>query len=60
MEYPIDNLDQGDVKKIAEGIFWLRLALPFRLNHVNVWIIDDDDGWAIIDSGIDNSATRLR
>ena len=42
----------------APGIFWVRLPLPFRLDHVNVYLIEDGDGFALIDTGIDNAVTR--
>ena len=48
----------GEAIKIAPGILWARIPLPFRLNHVNVYLIDDGDGWAIVDTGIGNDATR--
>ena len=48
----------GEVMEIAPGILWARIPLPFRLNHVNVYLIDDGDGWAIVDTGIGNDATR--
>jgi glyoxylase-like metal-dependent hydrolase (beta-lactamase superfamily II) len=48
----------GAVMEIAPGILWARIPLPFRLNHVNVYLIDDGDGWAIVDTGIGNDATR--
>ena len=35
----------GTVSEIAPGILWLRLALPFLLDHVNIYLIADDDGW---------------
>ena len=44
--------------EVAEGVLWLRLPLPFRLDHVNVYLVEDDGGYALIDTGIDNSATR--
>jgi glyoxylase-like metal-dependent hydrolase (beta-lactamase superfamily II) len=47
-----------ELTKVAEGVFWLRLPLPFRLDHVNVYLIEDGDGFALIDTGIDNAATR--
>ena len=43
---------------MAPGILWARIALPFRLNHINVYLIDDGDGWAILDTGIGNDATK--
>jgi glyoxylase-like metal-dependent hydrolase (beta-lactamase superfamily II) len=48
----------GEVKEMAPGILWARIPLPFRLNHINVYLIDDGDGWAILDTGIGNDATR--
>lgn len=48
----------GELLEIAPGILWARIALPFRLDHINVYLIEDGDGWAILDTGIDNAATR--
>ena len=43
----------GEPVAVAPGIFWLRLPLPFALDHVNVWLMDDgDDGWTLIDAGV--------
>lgn len=41
-EHPPAN---GDVTKIAEDVMWLRLPLPMALDHVNIYILDDGDGW---------------
>jgi glyoxylase-like metal-dependent hydrolase (beta-lactamase superfamily II) len=41
----------GAVREIAPGLLWARLPLPFRLNHVNVWLLEEDEGWTIIDTG---------
>jgi glyoxylase-like metal-dependent hydrolase (beta-lactamase superfamily II) len=48
----------GDTIEIAPGILWVRIPLPFRLDHINVYLIDDGDGWAILDTGLGNDATR--
>ncbi len=48
----------GEVAEIAPGILWARVPLPFRLDHINVYLIDDGDGWAVVDTGIGNDATR--
>ena len=42
----------GEWREVAAGVFWARVALPFRLNHVNVYLIDDGDAWNILDTGI--------
>lgn len=45
----------GTVKEVAPGVLWLRMPLPFALNHINLWAIADEDdqgpGWAIVDTG---------
>jgi glyoxylase-like metal-dependent hydrolase (beta-lactamase superfamily II) len=45
----------GEVIEVAPGVLWLRMPLPFALNHINLWAIADEDergpGWAIVDTG---------
>jgi len=48
----------GTATEIAEGVLWMRLPLPMRLDHVNVYALDDGDGWTIIDTGFDTRKTR--
>ena len=43
----------GEAIEVAEGILWLRLPLPMKLDHVNVFALDDGDGWSLIDTGLD-------
>ena len=39
--------------EVAPGVRWLRFPLPFALNHINLYLIDDDiDGWVLVDTGI--------
>ena len=38
--------------EIAEAVFWLRLPLPMKLDHVNIYVLDDGDGWTLIDTGM--------
>jgi len=47
----------GEPVAVAPGIFWLRLPLPFALDHVNVWLLDDGDGWTLIDAGVRDERT---
>jgi glyoxylase-like metal-dependent hydrolase (beta-lactamase superfamily II) len=57
--YPIPEPPAtGEVIEAAPGILWARIPLPFRLNHINVYLIDDGAGWALLDTGIDNDVTR--
>ena len=41
----------GDFIRVAEGVLWFRLPLPMKLNHVNVYVLDDGDGWTVVDTG---------
>ncbi|QXQ05187.1 MBL fold metallo-hydrolase [Sphingosinicellaceae bacterium] len=38
--------------EVAPGVFWLRMPLPFSLDHINLWVLDDGNGWAIVDTGL--------
>ena len=48
----------GQFIEVAPGILWVRLALPFRLDHVNIYLIEDGPGYAVVDTGIGDDATR--
>ncbi len=48
----------GDVAKIDDDILWARFPLPMALDHVNVYFLRDDDGWTIVDTGIDSRKSR--
>ena len=53
LTYPFGEApDIGRALEIAPGIKWLRLPLPFQLNHINVWLLRDGDGWALVDTGV--------
>lgn len=48
----------GEALPVAEGILWLRLPLPFALDHINLWLLADGDGWTLVDSGCATGAAR--
>jgi glyoxylase-like metal-dependent hydrolase (beta-lactamase superfamily II) len=50
--------ETGALMEVAPGILWARIPLPFQLNHVNVYLIEDGDGWALLDTGIGDDETR--
>lgn len=41
----------GTTLEVAPGILWLRMPLPFALNHINLWLLRDGDGWTVVDTG---------
>ena len=54
LAYPLGRWtpEPGKLHPVADGVFWLRMPLPFSLNHINLWVLDDGDGWAIVDTGL--------
>ncbi|MBL8162775.1 MAG: MBL fold metallo-hydrolase, partial [Anaerolineae bacterium] len=44
--------------QVADGIFQVKLPLPFALNIVNVYLLRDGDGWALIDTGLNTAEAR--
>ena len=44
--------DTGAVMQVAPGVKWLRMPLPFALGHINLWLLEDEDGWVIVDTGV--------
>ena len=42
----------GSATQVADGVFWVRMPMPGRLDHINVWLLRDGDGWTIVDTGI--------
>lgn len=44
--------DGGKIKQVADGVYWLRMPLPFQLNHINLWLVEEPEGWTIVDTGI--------
>jgi glyoxylase-like metal-dependent hydrolase (beta-lactamase superfamily II) len=60
LTYPFgDTLPEpGTTLAVAPGVKWLRMALPFVLDHINLWLLEDGDGWTAVDCGIANDATR--
>lgn len=48
----------GRLIEIAPGVKWFRLPLPYRLDHVNIYLIENDDGWTVLDTGLGTDACR--
>ena len=59
LEYPFPEVPApGTTLEVAPGIHWLSMPLPFQLDHINLWLIEDEDGWTVVDTGIGNEQTR--
>jgi len=46
----------GHLHQVHDGVYWLRLPLPFALDHINVWLLRDhfngQEGWTLVDTGV--------
>ena len=59
IEYPFGTAPSpGAAMNVAPGVLWLRMPLPFTLDHINLWAIEDGVGWTLVDCGIADDATR--
>jgi glyoxylase-like metal-dependent hydrolase (beta-lactamase superfamily II) len=47
----------GEALAVAPGIWWIRMPLPFALDHINLWILEDGDGFTLVDTGFGVEAT---
>ena len=56
----------GQALEVAEGVWWIRMALPFALDHINLWLLADAEetptglrhGWTVVDCGVTNPGTQ--
>jgi glyoxylase-like metal-dependent hydrolase (beta-lactamase superfamily II) len=63
LEYPFPEVPAaGTTVEVAPGIHWLSMPLPFALDHINLWLVEDVEGemrgWTVVDTGIGNAETR--
>ena len=64
LHYPLgDTLPgPGEALDLASGVRWVRMGLPFALDHINLWLLrdrqDGREGWTIVDCGIASDDTR--
>ena len=52
----------GATIEVANGVYWLRMPLPFSLNHINLWLLADciggSDGWTVVDTGLGDDKSK--
>jgi len=59
MEFPfVAPPALGEVTLIRPGCYWLRMPLPYALDHINLWMLRDGDGYSIVDTGFNQAATH--
>jgi glyoxylase-like metal-dependent hydrolase (beta-lactamase superfamily II) len=59
LEFPFSGPPApGTLQEVAPGVYWLRMPLPFALDHINLWVLRDGDGWTLVDCGLNTETTR--
>jgi glyoxylase-like metal-dependent hydrolase (beta-lactamase superfamily II) len=59
MIHPLgDALAVGESRTVAPGVQWLRIPIPFAPGHINVFALEDGDGWTLVDSGLRSAAAE--
>jgi glyoxylase-like metal-dependent hydrolase (beta-lactamase superfamily II) len=60
LEYPFaEPPARGAALEVAPGVHWIRMPLPYALDHINLWALDDGTGWAVVDTGVRTDETML-
>lgn len=44
--------------KVANGVYWARFPMPMSLDHINIWLLEDDEGWTVVDTCLDIESSR--
>ncbi len=53
LEYPYaEHPAAGDTVEVAPGVRWLTMPMGGSLNHINLYLLEDDDGWWVVDTGL--------
>ncbi|TNF63888.1 MAG: MBL fold metallo-hydrolase [Burkholderiales bacterium] len=66
LHYPLgDRLpDAGSALEVAPGVRWVRMGLPFALDHINLWLLRDEldgrEGWTVVDCCIAREEARAQ
>ena len=58
--YPLGTRPgDGDVLEVADGVYWVRMPIPFKgLDFINLYLLEDEDGWTIVDSGFNSGKIK--
>lgn len=59
LDYPVAVPPEcGGALQLADGVHWARLFVPGSLRHINVWLLEDGDGWTLVDTGMNIAEAR--
>jgi len=58
LQFPLgrEHPAPGVLHTVMPGLHWVRMPLPFALDHINLWVLDDADDhgpcWTVVDAGV--------
>jgi glyoxylase-like metal-dependent hydrolase (beta-lactamase superfamily II) len=60
LTYPLGRKapETGEIVAVAPGVGWARLPVPGSLKHINIWVLEDEGGVALVDTGLDIPMSR--
>ncbi|MDP1652234.1 MAG: MBL fold metallo-hydrolase [Rhodocyclaceae bacterium] len=59
ISYPFANPPEtGATLEVAASVHWLRMPLPFALDHINLWLLEDGESFTAVDTGIAMDAVK--
>ncbi|WP_179397258.1 MBL fold metallo-hydrolase [Marinobacter sp. ANT_B65] len=44
--------EAAELVEVAQDVFWTRIPLPGKLNHINIWLLREEDGFSVVDTGM--------
>lgn len=66
LHYPLGDAlpEVGHTITVAPGLKWIRMALPFALDHINLWLLrdalDGREGWTVVDCCISHERSKAQ
>ena len=73
LDYPFGDAlpEAGNTLEVGPGIKWVRMGLPFALNHINLWLLRDEmqdptqpgstlQGWSVVDCCISREESKAQ
>ena len=59
LTYPHDeHVPAGTTQEVAPGVRWLTMPMGGSLTHINLYLLEDHDGWYVVDTGLRNEQTH--
>ncbi len=64
LSYPLGDAlpEPGHAVAVADGVRWVRMPLPFALDHINLWLLRDEidgrQGWTLVDTGVSREPVK--